>query len=102
MYKQNHVKNYRLPRNSLAVPELTESMVTGPELPGPVAQSVTCLTADVFDCRSRMASWIPAWSHTFAEIDPEIISTAILLPSAVRFKEGCCQLLAKVCARSTG
>ena len=28
-----------------------------------------------------VASLIPAWSHTFIEIDHEIISTAILLPS---------------------
>ena len=28
--------------------------------------------------------------------------TAILLPSAESFKKGCCQLQAKVCARSTG
>ena len=33
---------------------------------------------------------------------PEIISTVILLPSAESFKKGCCQLQAKVCARSTG
>ena len=39
--------------------------------PGHVGQSVTCLTA----------SLIPAWSHTFMEIDNEIISTAILFPS---------------------
>ena len=45
--------------------------------PGRVAQSVTCLTAD-----SGVACSIPARSHTFAEIDHEIISTAILLPSA--------------------
>ena len=32
-----------------------------------------CLTADPV-----VASSIPAWSHTFAEIDHEIISTAIL------------------------
>ena len=32
----------------------------------------------------------------------EIISTVILLPSAESFKKGCCQLQAKVCARSTG
>ena len=31
------------------------------------------------DCRSRAASSIPAWSHTFVEIDHEIISTVILL-----------------------
>ena len=29
-----------------------------------------------------VASSTQAWSHTFAEIDHEIISTAILLPSA--------------------
>ena len=51
----------------------------------------TCLTAD-----PGVVSLIPAPSHTFVEIDHEIISTAILLPS------GCCQLQAKVCARSTG
>ena len=37
-------------------------------------QSVTCLTADM--------SLIPARSHTFTELDHEIISTAILLPFA--------------------
>ena len=36
------------------------------------------------------------------EIDHEIISTVILLPSTESFKKGCCQLQAKVCARSTG
>ena len=40
----------------------------------------------------------PALSHTFVEIDPEIISTVILLPWAESFKKGCCQLQAKVCA----
>ena len=40
-------------------------------------QSVMCLTAD-----SGVASSIPAIFHTFMEIDLEIISTAILLPSA--------------------
>ena len=33
----------------------------------------------------------------FLEIDHEIISTVILLPSADSFKKGCCQLKAKVC-----
>ena len=41
-------------------------------------------------------------SHTFMEIDHEIISTVILLPFAESFKKGCCRLQAKVCARSTG
>ena len=44
---------------------------------------------------------IPARSHTFVEINYEIISTVILLPSAESFKKGCCQLQAKVCAQST-
>ena len=48
------------------------------------------------------ASSIPARSHTFAEIDREIISTVILLPSADSSKKGCCQLQAKVCAQITG
>ena len=43
-----------------------------------------------------------ARSHTFVEIAHKIISTVILLPSAESFKKGCCQLQAKVCARSTG
>ena len=41
-----------------------------------------------------VASSIPAWSHTFEEIDHETISTVILLPSAESFKVGCCQLQA--------
>ena len=56
-----------------------------------------CLTAD-----PGVASSIPVRSHTFVEIDHEIISTVILLPSADLFKKGCCQLHAKVCARITG
>ena len=70
---------------------------------GRIEQSVTymatdaCLTAD-----PGVASSIPAWYHTFVEIDHEIISTVILLPSADSFKKGCCQLQAKVCARITG
>ena len=56
-----------------------------------------CLTAD-----PGVASSIPVRSHTFVEIDHEMISTVILLPSADSFKKGCCQLQAKVCARITG
>ena len=55
------------------------------------------LTAD-----PGVVSLIPARSHTFVEIDHEIISTVILLPSTESFKKGFCQLQAKVCARSTG
>ena len=45
-------------------------------------------------------SKIPAQSHTLAEIDHEIISMVILLPSPDSFKKGCCQLQARVCARN--
>ena len=72
-------------------------------VPGRVAQSVTCLTTDAcLTADPGVASSIPARFHTFAEIDHEIISTVILLPSAVSFKKGCCQLQAKVCAQITG
>ena len=71
--------------------------------PGRVAQSVTCLATDVYlTADPGVASSIAAWSHTFVEIDHEIISTVILLPSADSFKKGCCQLQAKVCAQITG
>ena len=46
-------------------------------------QLVTCLAADMcLTADPGVASSIPAWSHTFMEIDHEIIATAILLPSA--------------------
>ena len=71
--------------------------------PGRVAQSVTCLATDAcLTADPGVASSIPVRSHTFVEIDHEIISTVILLPSADSFKKGCCQLQAKVCARITG
>ena len=71
-------------------------------LPGRVAQSVTCLATDAsLTVDPGVASSITARSHTFVEIDHEIISAVILLPSAESFKMGC-QLQAKVCARSTG
>ena len=70
---------------------------------GSVAQSVTCLATDAgLPADPGVASSIPGRSLTFVEIDHEIISTVILLPSAETFKKGCCQLQAKVCARSTG
>ena len=66
---------------------------------GRVAQSVTCLVTDAkLTADPGVASSIPARSHTFVEIDHEIISTVILLPSAESFMKGCCQLQAKVCA----
>ena len=71
--------------------------------PGRVAQSVTCLATDAsLIADPGVKSSIPARSHTFVEIDHGIISMVILLPSAESFKKGCCQLQAKVCARSTG
>ena len=71
--------------------------------PGRVAQSVTCLATDAcLTADPGVASSILVRSHTFVEIDHEIISTVILLPSADLFKKGCCQLQAKVCARITG
>ena len=52
-------------------------------IPGRVAQSVTCLATDAcLTADPGVASSIPARYHTFVEIDHEIISTAILLPSA--------------------
>ena len=72
-------------------------------IPGLVAQSVTCLATDAcLTADPGVASSIPARYHTFVEIDHEIISTVILLPSADLFKKGCCQLQAKVCAQITG
>ena len=65
---------------------------------GGVVQSVTCLATDAcLTAIPGVVSSIPARSHTFVEIDHEIISTVILLPSADSFKKGCCQLQAKVC-----
>ena len=62
-----------------------------PVIPGHIAQSVMCLTTDAYLTPDPgVASLIPARSHTFMEIDHEIISTFILLPSADEFKKGCC------------
>ena len=72
-------------------------------VPGPVAQSVTCLATDAcLTADPGVMSLILAQYHTFVEIDHEIISMVILLPSTNSFKKGCCQLQAKVSARSTG
>ena len=72
-------------------------------IPGRVAQSVTCLATDTcLTADPGVLSSIPARYHTFVEIDHEIISTVILLPSADLFKKDGCQLQAKVCAQITG
>ena len=50
---------------------------------GRVAQSVTCLAIDAsLTADPGVASSIPSRYNTFVEIDHEIISTVILLPSA--------------------
>ena len=72
-------------------------------IPGRVAQSLRCLATDAsLTADPGVVGLIPARNHTLVEIDHEIISTVILLPSTESFKKGCCQLQAKVCARSTG
>ena len=48
--------------------------------PGRVAQSITYLTADRSTCLT--SDQVVLSVHTYVEIDQEIISTAILLPSA--------------------
>ena len=68
-----------------------------------LARSVTWLATDAcLTATPGVANSITFPSHTFVEIDHEIISTVILLPSADSFKKGCCLLQAKVCARITG
>ena len=75
-----------------------KQLCTGPRSAVRNVSGYRCvLTAD-----PGVASSIPALSHTFMEIDHEIISMVILLPSADSFKKVCCQLQAKVCAQITG
>ena len=70
---------------------------------GRVAQSITCLATDArLTADSRVVSSIPAQSYTLVDIDHEIISTVIFLPSSESLKKDCCQLQGKVCALSTG
>ena len=55
-------------------------LVTCKNVPGRVAQSVTCLATDAcLTADPGVASSIPVRSHTFVEIDQEMISTVILL-----------------------
>ena len=62
-----------------------------------------CLATDAnLAADQGVASSIPARSHIFVEIDHEIISTVILLPSPELLMKGCCHLQAKVCAPITG
>ena len=58
-----------------------------------------CLARDAcLPTNQGVVSSIPAGPHTFMEIDHEIISTVIPLPSADAFKKGCCPLQVIVCA----
>ena len=85
------------------MPHCWKSHIGDHLVPGRVVQSVTCLATDAcLTADPGVASSIPVRYHTFVEIDHEIISTVILLPSADLFKKGCCQLQAKVCAQITG
>ena len=69
---------------------------------GQTSEMLTCLATDAsLTADPGVTSSIPARSNTFVEIDHELIFT-VILPSAESFKMGCCQLQAKVCARSTG
>ena len=57
---------------------------------GRIRQSVTCLaTGAKLTADPGVTSLTLAGSHTFLEIDHEIISTVILLPSAESFMKGC-------------
>ena len=58
-------------------------------MPGRVTQSVTCLATDAcLTADPGVASSITVRSHNFVEIDHEMISTVILLPSADFIQEG--------------
>ena len=73
------------------------------QIAGRVAQSVAFVATDGnLTADPGVASSIPARVHIFFEIDHEIISTVIFLPSAESFMKGCCQLQVKVCAGITG
>ena len=64
--------------------------------PGHIAQSVTCQATDAsLTADPGVASLIPARSNSFVEIDYELSSAVILLPSAESFKKDCCQLQAR-------
>ena len=57
------------------------------------SQSVTCLATDAcLTSDPGVPSLIAVPSNTFMEIDHEIISTVIFLPSAESFKKSSCQL----------
>ena len=58
-------------------------------MPGPVAQSVTCLATDAcLTADPGVANLIRVWFHTFVKIDHEMISRVNLLVSTDSFKKG--------------
>ena len=63
-----------------------------------LAQSVTCLTTDArLTADPGVARLIPVRFRNFVEIDHEIISMVILIPSADSFQKDCGQIQAQVC-----
>ena len=59
---------------------ITSHQIIGMAEPGRIAQSVKCLATDAcLTADQGVASSIPVRSHTFVEIDHEMISTVILL-----------------------
>ena len=87
-----HEKSHVLAQQFIYISRTKLNFGSYPIVPGRVVQWVinvsgyrSCLTAD-----PGVTSSIPARSHTFVEIDHEIIiSMVILLPSAESFKKGC-------------
>ena len=81
--------NFRLPQEKGI--GVCSALKTGP-------RSAVCNMSGnrcVSGCRSRGPEFDPGPVPYFREIDHEIISTVILLPSAESFKKGCCQLQGK-------
>ena len=74
-----YTSSYGFPFNCTTVGQASDSLATD-----------SWLTADPGEANS-----IRSRSHTFKDIDHEIISTVILLPSADSFKKSWCQLQAK-------
>ena len=66
--------NVKMPAHNVKMPTLVDILTF--MFTGQVALSLRCLAAD-----PGVSSGISAGSHTFVEIDHEIISMVILLPS---------------------
>ena len=66
--------------------KFTSHLFTGPHRTVGNVSDYRCVS----DCRSRGRQFDPGPVHTFVEIDHEIFSMVILLPSADSFKKDCC------------